>query len=418
MRVLIIGSGAREHALARALSQDASVTSLHAAPGNPGIAEFAQLHPCDIANPNEIADLSAQLKVDLVVVGPEVPLVAGAADAIRARGIACFGPSAQAARIEGSKAFAKEIMAAAGVPTGQSRTCHTLGEVGDALDEFGPPFVVKDDGLAAGKGVVVTSDREEALAHAAGCRTVVVEEFLEGPEISLFGIADGERVLAFEPAQDFKRIGDGDTGGNTGGMGAYSPLPWAPSDLVERVRNEILQPTIDEMRRRDTPFVGLLYAGLALTSTGLKVIEFNARFGDPETQVLLARLRTPLGGVLYQAAMGTLAEDSTLDFSSDAAVTVVIAASGYPGEIRTGDEISGLDAARAAGTIVYQAGTRNQDGRLVSAGGRVLSVTGVGTDLAAAREAAYRGVDAITLADSIHRNDIALVAAENSMSRG
>lgn len=418
MKVLIIGSGAREHALARSLSQDASVTSLHAAPGNPGIAEYAALHPCDIAIPNEIAELAAELKVDLVVIGPEAPLVAGAADAVRARGIACFGPSAQAARIEGSKAFAKEIMMAAGVPTGRSRTCHTLGEVGEALDEFGAPYVVKDDGLAAGKGVVVTSDRELALAHAAGCRTVVVEEFLDGPEISLFGIADGETVLAFEPAQDFKRIGDGDTGGNTGGMGAYSPLPWAPSDLVERVRSEILQPTIDEMRRRDTPFVGLLYAGLALTSKGLKVIEFNARFGDPETQVLLARLRTPLGGVLHRAAIGALGDHQPLDFAPDAAVTVVIASSGYPGEVRTGDEITGLAEAVAAGSVVFQAGTKAERGRLLSAGGRVLSVTGVGSDLAMAREVAYRGVDAITLDGSIHRTDIALVAAEESIGRG
>lgn len=418
MKILIIGGGAREHALARSLSQDASVTSLHAAPGNPGIAQHASLHACDIAIPNDIADLAEKLKVDLVVIGPEAPLVAGAADAVRARGIACFGPSALAARIEGSKAFAKEIMVAAGVPTGRSRTCHTLGEVGAAMDEFGPPFVVKDDGLAAGKGVVVTSDREVALTHAAGCRTVVVEEFLDGLEISLFGISDGTRILAFDPAQDFKRVGDGDTGGNTGGMGAYSPLPWAPSDLVERVRREILQPTIDEMRRRDTPFVGLLYAGLALTSAGLKVIEFNARFGDPETQVLLARLRTPLGDVLYRAATGSLAENEVLDFNDEAAVTVVIASAGYPGEVRTGDSISGLADASATGAIVFQAGTRLQDANLLSAGGRVLSVTGVGPNLAAAREAAYRGVHAITLTGSIHRNDIALVAAEKQLSRG
>jgi len=418
MKVLLIGSGAREHALARALSQDASVTALHAAPGNPGIGDYAMLHPCDIAIPEEIADLAEKLKVDLVVIGPEAPLVAGAADSVRARGIACFGPSALAARIEGSKAFAKEVMVAAGVPTGSSRTCHTLGEVGAALDEFGPPFVVKDDGLAAGKGVVVTSDREVALTHAAGCRTVVVEEFLDGPEISLFGISDGERVLAFDPAQDFKRVGDGDTGGNTGGMGAYSPLPWAPSDLIEQVRTKILQPTIDEMRRRGTPFVGLLYAGLALTSTGLKVIEFNARFGDPETQVLLARLRTPLGDVLYRAATGALAADEVLDFSQDAAVTVVIAAAGYPGEVRTGDEISGLREATDTGVIVFQAGTRFENGKLITAGGRVLSITASGSNLAAARKLAYRGVAEIKLSDGIHRGDIALLAAENQLSRG
>ena len=418
MKVLIIGGGAREHALARSLAMDEEITALHAAPGNPGIAQHASLHSCDVTVPNEIADLAAQLRVDLVVIGPELPLVAGAADAVRARGIACFGPSALAARIEGSKAFAKEIMTAAGVPSARSRTCHTLGDVGSALNEFGAPFVVKDDGLAAGKGVVVTSDREVALAHAAGCRTVIVEEFLDGPEISLFGISDGYTVLALEPAQDFKRVGDRDTGGNTGGMGAYSPLPWAPTDLVERVRSEILQPTIDEMRRRDTPFVGLLYAGLVLTSQGLKVIEFNARFGDPETQVLLARLRTPLASLLYRAATGSLEAQPTLDFSADSAVTVVIAASGYPGEIRTGDEISGLENATDLGAVVFQAGTKTESGRLVSSGGRVLSVTAVGVDLTAARDLAYRGVDAIGLAGSIHRGDIALVAANDSMSKG
>jgi phosphoribosylamine--glycine ligase len=418
MKILVVGSGAREHALVWSLSHDASVTELHAAPGNPGIAEYSRVHACDITIPNEIADLAEALKVNLVVIGPELPLVGGAADAIRARGIACFGPSAQAARIEGSKTFAKEIMIAAGVPTSRSRTCQTLGEVGQALDEFGAPYVVKDDGLAAGKGVVVTSDREIALAHAAGCRSVVVEEFLDGPEISLFGITDGETVLAMEPAQDFKRIGDGDTGGNTGGMGAYSPLPWSPKDLVERVRTEILQPTIDEMRRRDTPFVGLLYAGLALTSEGLKVIEFNARFGDPETQVLLSRLRTPLAGVLYRAATGSLKNEPALDFSSDSAVSVVIASSGYPGEIRTGDEILGLADATALGAVVFQAGTRSEGKRLLSSGGRVLSVTGVSKDLTTAREVAYRGVDVIVLAGSIHRSDIALAAAEDPTSRG
>ena len=418
MKILVVGGGAREHALARSLSMDGEVTALHAAPGNPGIAHYASLHSCDLTVPNEISDLAAQLRVDLVVIGPELPLVAGAADAVRARGIACFGPSALAARIEGSKAFAKEIMTAAGVPSARSRTCHTLSDVGSALDEFGAPFVVKDDGLAAGKGVVVTSNREVALTHAAGCRSVIVEEFLDGPEISLFGISDGSTVLALEPAQDFKRVGDGDTGGNTGGMGAYSPLPWAPTDLVERVRSEILQPTIDEMRRRDTPFVGLLYAGLVLTSRGLKVIEFNARFGDPETQVLLARLRTPLASLLYRAATGSLDEQPSLEFSADSAVTVVIAASGYPGEIRTGDEISGLEDATDLGVVVFQAGTKTENGRLISAGGRVLSVTAVGVDLTAARALAYRGVDAIGLAGSIHRRDIALVAANDSMSKG
>jgi len=418
MKILVIGSGAREHALVLALDKDASVTALHAAPGNPGIGEVAQLHPCDISNPNEIGELAARLHIDLVVVGPELPLVAGAADAVRARGIACFGPSALAARIEGSKAFAKEIMAAAGVPTARSRTCHTLDEVGRALDEFGAPFVVKDDGLAAGKGVVVTSDREVALTHAAGCSTVVVEEFLDGPEISLFGITDGVTVLAMQPAQDFKRVGDGDTGGNTGGMGAYSPLPWAPIDLVQRVHDEILQPTIDELRRRDTPFVGLLYAGIALTSLGLKVIEFNARFGDPETQVVLARLRTPLAQVLYDAATGALAKHAELEFSAEAAVTVVIAAHGYPTDPRTGDEILGLEKAAETDAVVFQAGTRRVGAKLLASGGRVLSVTGIGGDLDSARSIAYDGVAAISLSGSIHRSDIALSAARESRSKG
>lgn len=418
MKILVVGSGAREHALALSLSRDGSVTALHATPGNPGIGEVAQLHSGDISNPNEIGDLAARLQVDLVVIGPELPLVAGVADAIRARGIACFGPSALAARIEGSKAFAKEIMTAAGVPTGRSRTCHTLDEVDRALDEFGAPFVVKDDGLAAGKGVVVTSEREVALAHAAGCSTVVVEEFLDGPEISLFGITDGVTVLAMQPAQDFKRVGDGDTGGNTGGMGAYSPLPWAPADLVQRVHDKILQPTIDELRRRDTPFIGLLYAGIALTSQGLKVIEFNARFGDPETQVVLARLRTPLAQVLYDAATGALAKHGELEFSDEAAVTVVIAAHGYPADPRIGDEILGLDEAAAAGAVVFQAGTRRAGAKLFASGGRVLSVTGVGSDLDSARSLAYGGVAAISLAGSIHRSDIALSAAQASRNKG
>ncbi|MDD2858312.1 MAG: phosphoribosylamine--glycine ligase, partial [Candidatus Nanopelagicales bacterium] len=312
MRVLVIGSGAREHALVTALSADPSVTSIICAPGNAGIAGDVEVHPVDAGDPAAVADLAVAVNADLVVVGPEGPLVAGAADAVRARGIACFGPSAQAAQLEGSKAFAKAVMAEAGVDTAQARVCPSLDEVAEALDEFGAPYVVKDDGLAAGKGVVVTDDRDEALEHAQACfakgaPSVLIEEFLDGPEVSLFGITDGSSIIALQPAQDFKRALDHDLGPNTGGMGAYSPLPWAPASLVADVTAQVLQPMVDAMRRRGTPFIGLLYAGLALTSRGVRIIEFNARFGDPETQVVLARLESPLGQVLLAAATGHLA---------------------------------------------------------------------------------------------------------------
>jgi phosphoribosylamine--glycine ligase len=287
VRILVIGTGAREHAIARALAADPGVTELHAAPGNPGIGRLATLHPVDMFDGGAVAALAARLGVDLVVVGPEAPLVAGIADAIRAAGIPCFGPSAAAAALEGSKAFAKDVMAAASVPTAMAHVCTTPDQVAEALDSFGAPYVVKDDGLAAGKGVVVTGDRAAALAHAAVCLakpggTVVIEEYLDGPEISLFCLSDGVAVVPLEPAQDFKRAFDADAGPNTGGMGAYSPLPWAPADLVEEVLDRVARPTIEEMYRRGAPFVGVLYCGLALTTRGLRVIEFNARFGDPE----------------------------------------------------------------------------------------------------------------------------------------
>jgi len=413
VKVLVIGGGGREHALCLALSRDPGVTELHCAPGNAGIAELATLHAVNAADPNAVADLADALDVDLVVVGPEGPLVAGAADAVRLRGIACFGPSAAAATLEGSKAFAKEVMAAAEVPTAMARVCDDLEEVAAALDAFGPPYVVKDDGLAAGKGVVVTGDREAALAHAKACSgRVVIEEFLDGPEVSVFALTDGQTVRALQPAQDFKRVGDGDSGPNTGGMGAYSPLPWAPADLLDQVTSRVLEPTIEEMRRRGTPFVGLLYAGLALTSRGLRVVEFNARFGDPETQVVLALLRNPLGALLEAAAIGRLDKAEPLTWREGSAVTVVVAAHNYPGTPRTGDPIRGLDDANAlAGVHVIHAGTaRNDGGDVVSAGGRVLCVTATGDDLAQARERAYAGVAAIDLAGSHHRTDIALTA--------
>ncbi|MFJ4849134.1 MULTISPECIES: phosphoribosylamine--glycine ligase [unclassified Streptomyces] len=414
MNVLVIGGGAREHALCRALSLDPDVAALHCAPGNAGIAEVARLHAVDPLDGDAVADLAARLGADLVIVGPEAPLVAGVADAVRARGIDCFGPSREAAALEGSKAFAKDVMAAAAVPTARAYVCTTPAEVDEALDAFGAPYVVKDDGLAAGKGVVVTDDLEAARAHANACERVVIEEYLDGPEVSLFAVTDGETVVPLQPAQDFKRAHDADEGPNTGGMGAYSPLPWADPRLVEEVERTVLQPTVDELRRRGTPFSGLLYAGLAITSRGVRVIEFNARFGDPETQVVLARLKTPLAGLLRAAAAGRLAAFPALRWSEGAAVTVVVASENYPGTPRTGDPITGLDevAAEDEHAYVLHAGTKaDADGRVVSAGGRVLSVTATGADLTKARERAYRAVARIGLKGSHHRSDIAEKAA-------
>ncbi|KIF07248.1 phosphoribosylamine--glycine ligase [Streptomyces sp. RSD-27] len=415
MKVLVIGGGAREHALCRSLSLDPDVSALYCAPGNAGIAEVAELRPVDALDGAAVAALAGELGADLVVVGPEAPLVAGVGDAVRAAGIPVFGPSGEAAQLEGSKAFAKDVMAAAGVPTARSYVCTTAEEVDAALDAFGAPYVVKDDGLAAGKGVVVTEDREAARAHAAGCDRVVIEEYLDGPEVSLFAITDGVTVLPLQPAQDFKRALDGDEGPNTGGMGAYSPLPWADPKLVDEVLETVLQPTVDELRHRGTPFSGLLYAGLALTGRGTRVIEFNARFGDPETQVVLARLRTPLAGVLLAAANGTLNALPPLSWRDEAAVTVVIASHNYPGTPRTGDPIEGLaEVAAEDGPEAYvlHAGTRREGDAVVSAGGRVLSVTATGSDLAQARERAYKAVARIRLDGAQHRTDIAAKAAE------
>ncbi|MGW2960709.1 phosphoribosylamine--glycine ligase [Streptomyces sp. NPDC001220] len=418
MKVLVIGSGAREHALCRSLSLDSDVTALHCAPGNAGIGEVAELHRVDALDGAAVSALARELGADLVVVGPEAPLVAGVADAVREAGIPVFGPSGEAAQIEGSKAFAKAVMAAAGVPTARSYVCTDADEVAEALDAFGAPYVVKDDGLAAGKGVVVTDDLAAATAHAAECDRVVIEEFLDGPEVSLFAITDGVTVLPLQPAQDFKRALDGDQGPNTGGMGAYSPLPWADPKLVDEVMETVLQPTVDEMRRRGTPFSGLLYAGLAITSRGVRVIEFNARFGDPETQVVLARLKTPLAGVLLAAANGTLDDLPPLRWRDDAAVTVVVASHNYPDTPRTGDPITGLDtvaAEDAPHAYVLHAGTKRDGEAVVSAGGRVLSVTATGQDLTQARERAYAAVARIGLDGSQHRTDIAAKAAAEAV---
>jgi len=413
VRTLVIGTGGREHALALSLSRDPNVTEVHVAPGNPGMEAVATRHEVDPLDGDAVAALASSIGADLVVIGPEAPLVAGVADAVREAGIACFGPSREAAHLEGSKAFAKQVMAAAEVPTALAHVCETPEEVADALDAFGPPYVVKDDALAAGKGVVVTDDRQEAVDHAAACGRVVIEEFLDGPEVSLFAITDGVTVLPLQPAQDFKRALDDDAGPNTGGMGAYTPLPWAPDDLVTEVTRRVLVPTVDEMARRGTPFQGLLYAGLALTSRGVRVVEFNARFGDPETQALLALLDTPLSTLLHGAATGTLADVGLPSWKDAAAVTIVIASENYPATPRTGDVIDGIEVADALdGVDVIHAGTaRDAEGRLVTAGGRVLSVTAVGADLAEARENAYAGVDYIHIDGSHHRTDIALAAS-------
>jgi phosphoribosylamine---glycine ligase len=412
VRVLVVGSGGREHALCLALAADPAVTALVCAPGNAGTAAVAEQRGLAVADGAAVAALAEDADADLVVIGPEAPLVAGVADSVRAAGIACFGPSRAAAQLEGSKAFAKAVMQSAGVPTAAARLCVDADEAGAALDEFGPPYVVKDDGLAAGKGVVVTADRAEALAHAAACGRVVIEEYLDGPEVSLFCLTDGTSVVPLVPAQDFKRVGDGDTGPNTGGMGAYAPLPWLPAGFTEEVVRTVARPTVDEMARRGSPFTGLLYIGLALTSRGVRVVEFNARFGDPETQVVLALLETPLGALLQATATGTLAARPPLHWRDGAAVTVVVAAPNYPGTPRLGDVITGADRPG-----VIHAGTRRRDdGAIVTSGGRVLSATALGVTLAEAREQAYALVDKIGVPDGQARRDIALRAARGEIS--
>jgi phosphoribosylamine--glycine ligase len=417
VRVLVIGSGAREHALLLALRRDPEVETLAIAPGNAGTAAIADQYDVDITSRDEVVALAGKIGADLVVIGPEVPLVLGVADAVRAAGIACFGPTKDAARIEGSKSFAKDVMSAAGVRTARSEIVDNPARLDSALDRFGPDggeaaWVVKDDGLAAGKGVVVTTDRDAARAHAAGLldagHPVLLETFLDGPEVSLFCVVDGETVVPLLAAQDFKRVGDGDTGPNTGGMGAYAPLAWLPDEVVNQIVDDIVKPVAAEMVNRGSSFSGLLYAGLAITSTGPSVVEFNCRFGDPETQSVLALLDSPLGQLLRAAATGNLAEQAPLQWRDGAAVTVVLAAENYPGRPRVGDVITGAEA----DGVLHAGTTRRDDGAVVSSGGRVLSVVGTGADLAAARDDAYALMKSIRLPGSHFRSDIGLAAAE------
>ena len=421
VRVLVIGSGAREHALLLALRRDPEVDGLAVAPGNAGTSAIAHTYEVDVTSGEAVAALAQKIGADLVVIGPEVPLVVGVADAVRAAGIACFGPTKQAARIEGAKSFAKDVMAAAGVRTAASEIVDNPARLDEALDRFGPgrgdeAWVVKDDGLAAGKGVVVTTDRDAARAHAASLldagHPVLLESFLDGPEVSLFCVVDGETVVPLLAAQDFKRVGDGDSGPNTGGMGAYAPLAWLPDQMAGQIVDSIVKPVAAELVKRDSSFSGLLYTGLAITSKGPAVVEFNCRFGDPETQSVLALLESPLGQLLRAAATGSLAEQPPLVWRDGAAVTVVLAAENYPGRPRVGDVIVGAEA-----DGVLHAGTaRRDDGAVVSSGGRVLSAVGTGVDLAAAREDAYRLIKSIKLPGSHFRNDIGLAAAEGRIS--
>ncbi|GAA2751073.1 phosphoribosylamine--glycine ligase [Amnibacterium kyonggiense] len=417
MRILIVGSGAREHAIARALAAEDAGHDLVVAPGNAGIAATARIEPVVATDPTAVVELAGRLGSELVVIGPEAPLVAGVADALRERGIPVFGPDRDAAALEGSKAFAKRIMAAAGVPTGRAVDVLTAAGIDAALDATGSPYVVKADGLAAGKGVLVTEDREAARLHALHwleSGPVLLEEFLSGREVSLFFVSDGTVALPLSPAQDFKRLEDGDVGPNTGGMGAYSPLPWlaeafgGEEAFVAQVRATIAEPVIAQLAAEGTPFQGLLYCGLVVDGTAVRVIEFNARFGDPETQVVLPRLASPLSVLLHGAAIGSLADVAEPAFRAEAAVGVVLASEGYPAEPVLGGVVTGLEDADALPAVhVDHAATAADGDRLVAAGGRVLTVVGLGDGIAAARAAAYDGVERIDLPGGRHRTDIA-----------
>jgi phosphoribosylamine--glycine ligase len=408
VRILVLGSGAREHAIVKALLAENADHDLTAAPGNAGIAREIPVVALDPTNGDVVAQYALDNQVDLVVIGPEAPLVAGVADKLRTRGIPVFGPGKAAAALEGSKTFAKRIMDEAGVPSGKAIRAGTLAEATEAIDQYGAPYVVKADGLAAGKGVLVTPDRDAAIAHAdywLQHGSVLIEEFLSGEEVSLFLLSDGHSVLPLSPAQDYKRVFDHDEGPNTGGMGAYSPLPWLSDGFVDEVIDTIALPTIRQLAAEQKPFIGLLYCGLIVTKNGIRVIEFNARFGDPETQVVLPRLVTPLSGLLFAAATGGLGSLPRPEFSTDVAVTVVLASEGYPEDPITGRPITGLD--QVTDVTIDHASTAVSGDVLLATGGRVLSVVALGESFPAARARAYAALDQISLQGGHYRTDIA-----------
>ncbi len=409
MNILLLGSGGREDALAWRLRQSPSCETLIAAPGNPGIARWAECAALDPCNSEAVVELAGKRAIDLVVVGPEAPLVAGVGDALREAGFAVFGPNAAAARLEGSKGFTKDLCEANAIPTARYVRTDSAGAAAAALDDFGTPVVVKADGLAAGKGVTVAATREEAeeAIRAIGDSPLVIEEFLEGEEASLFALVDGETAIPFASAQDHKRVGEGDTGPNTGGMGAYSPAPVLTPELEARAMDEIVRPTARALAAAGTPFTGILFAGLMLTRDGPKLIEYNVRFGDPECEAIMPRVEGDLAELLMSVAQGRLGEIQEPKLSADFAVTVIVAARGYPGTPVGGGLIRELEAAeQVEGVTVFHAGTARGDGGLVARGGRVLAVTAVANTFANARARAYRAVDQIDFADGFHRRDI------------
>ena len=415
MNILLLGGGGREHALAWKLAQSPLLKTLYAAPGNPGIAQHATLVDLDVGDHRAVVDFCLRQSIGLVVIGPEAPLVDGLADNLRVKGYPVFGPGKKAAQLEGSKGFTKDLCKRAGIPTAGYERVHSKGGAMAALDDFGLPVVIKADGLAAGKGVIIAETRQEAVdaldfmfsgALGGAGAEVVLEEFMTGEEASFFALTDGSAILPFGSAQDHKRVGDGDTGPNTGGMGAYSPARVLTPELEAEVMEKIIRPTVDTLAAEGMPYSGVLYAGLMLTSEGPKLIEYNARFGDPECQVLMMRFDGDLAALLLAVAQGQLADQGPVQLADRAALTIVMAANGYPGTPEKGGEIRGIDAAQASGARVFHAGTAQKDGALVANGGRVLNVTATGETVGAAQAAAYRAVDAIDFPTGFCRRDI------------